>query len=66
MDDLIITLDDLRDWMSRILVAHRTSDANAGQVADALTRAEADGQKGHGLSRIPSYATQSKSGKVDG
>jgi (2R)-3-sulfolactate dehydrogenase (NADP+) len=66
MDDLIITLEDLRDWMMRILIAHSTSEANAAQVADALTRAEADGQQGHGLSRIPSYAAQSKSGKVDG
>ncbi|MEL0114384.1 MAG: Ldh family oxidoreductase, partial [Rickettsiales bacterium] len=31
-----------------------------------LALAEADGQKGHGASRIPSYAAQSKSGKVDG
>lgn len=28
--------------------------------------AEADGQKGHGLSRIPSYAGQALSGKIDG
>ena len=66
MNDRNLTLEELRDWMTRILVAHRTSEANAAQVADGLTRAEADGQKGHGLSRIPSYAAQSKSGKVDG
>jgi (2R)-3-sulfolactate dehydrogenase (NADP+) len=28
--------------------------------------AEADGQGGHGLSRVPSYALQSRAGKVDG
>src|SRR5690606_12273495 len=28
--------------------------------------ADADGQKGHGLSRLPSYAAQAASGKVDG
>jgi (2R)-3-sulfolactate dehydrogenase (NADP+) len=35
-------------------------------VARALVAAEADGQKGHGLSRLPSYAAQAASGKVDG
>jgi (2R)-3-sulfolactate dehydrogenase (NADP+) len=31
-----------------------------------LVAAEADGLKGHGLSRLPSYAAQAKVGKVDG
>ena len=31
----------------------------------ALVAAEADGQPGHGLSRLPSYAAQAASGKVD-
>jgi (2R)-3-sulfolactate dehydrogenase (NADP+) len=35
-------------------------------VSAALVAAEADGHKGHGASRIPSYAAQAKSGKVDG
>jgi (2R)-3-sulfolactate dehydrogenase (NADP+) len=35
-------------------------------VATALVAAESDGQQGHGASRIPSYAAQAKSGKVDG
>lgn len=66
MDDLHLSLDDLRDLAARILVAHGTDGAIAGQVAAALTLAEADGQRGHGASRIPSYAAQAKSGKVDG
>lgn len=32
----------------------------------ALVQAEVDGQKGHGLSRVASYAAQARSGKVDG
>ena len=32
----------------------------------ALVLAEADGIKGHGLSRVPIYAAQAKVGKVDG
>jgi (2R)-3-sulfolactate dehydrogenase (NADP+) len=39
---------------------------NARSVAAALVAAEADGLKGHGLSRIPTYLTLVKSGKVDG
>jgi (2R)-3-sulfolactate dehydrogenase (NADP+) len=50
----------------RALVATLTSPANAESVARALVQAEIDGQKGHGLSRVPSYAAQVRSGKVDG
>lgn len=42
------------------------AEHNAGITARALVRAEADGQKGHGLSRVPSYAAQVESGKVNG
>ena len=42
------------------------SEQNADIVARALVAAEADGLKGHGLSRVPSYAAQAKAGKVDG
>lgn len=48
------------------LTRHNTSDNNAEHVANALLAAEIDGQKGHGLSRLPSYCGQSASGKVDG
>ena len=48
------------------LVACNTSESNARSVSRALTQAEIDGQKGHGLSRVPSYGAQARSGKVDG
>ena len=48
------------------LVASRTSTVNAAPTARALVTAEADGQTGHGLSRVPSYAAQARAGKVDG
>ena len=35
-------------------------------MARALVAAEGDGHAGHGVSRIPSYAGQARSGKVDG
>jgi (2R)-3-sulfolactate dehydrogenase (NADP+) len=48
------------------LVTSRTSLANARATARALVAAEADGQGGHGLSRVPAYALQARAGKVDG
>lgn len=66
MADVRFTLSELRDLARDIFVAHATEAGVATQVADALVLAEADGQKGHGASRIPSYAAQALSGKVDG
>jgi (2R)-3-sulfolactate dehydrogenase (NADP+) len=57
---------DLEALVVRALVASRTAPQNARSVARALAQAEIDGQKGHGLSRVPSYAAQATAGKVDG
>ena len=57
---------ELESLIAAALVASRTSEANAQSVARALVQAEIDGQKGHGLARVPSYAAQAKAGKVDG
>ena len=43
-----------------------TAQGAAASVARALVAAEADGLKGHGLSRVPSYAAQVRAGKVVG
>ncbi|MFQ5754810.1 MAG: Ldh family oxidoreductase [Acidiferrobacterales bacterium] len=61
-----VTLDTLRELATRALVAANTSAQNARIVADALVAADADGLSSHGVSRIPFYADQSASGKVDG
>ena len=61
-----ITSADLETLITRALVASNTSATNAASVARALTQAEIDGQKGHGLARVPSYAGQARSGKVNG
>jgi (2R)-3-sulfolactate dehydrogenase (NADP+) len=66
MTAVTIELSALHALAKDILISHGTSDVNADQVAAALVAAEADGQGGHGASRIPSYAAQAKSGKVDG
>ncbi len=61
-----LTLAAAQDLVVRTLERCRTDESNAKAVARALVAAEADGQKGHGLSRLPSYAAQAKVGKVDG
>lgn len=61
-----ITVARLKEIMCAALEASNTSPETAAIVADALALAEIDGKKGHGLSRIPSYAAQARSGKVDG
>ena len=62
----LLSPDTLRAGIAAALEASSTSPANAQSVAAALTLAEIDGKKGHGLSRVPSYAGQAKSGKVQG
>lgn len=66
MSDKVITLEEAHRLVVQALTGHKTDPGNAALVADALVAAEADGQKGHGLSRLPSYCGQSASGKVDG
>ncbi|HET9148230.1 MAG TPA: Ldh family oxidoreductase, partial [Acetobacteraceae bacterium] len=50
----------------RVLAASGAREENARPVARALVLAEADGLSGHGLIRLPTYAAQLRSGKVDG
>src|SRR5215471_11743573 len=61
-----LTLAQAESLVARALVRCRTSEVNAAVVARALVAAETDGLKGHGLSRVPTYAAQAKIGKVDG
>ena len=66
MADARLRLEELHTLIVEVLLAHDTARDNADRVAGALVAAEADGQKGHGASRVPSYAAQARSGKVDG
>ncbi len=66
MSTVSILASDLEALIARALEASNTGAANAASVARALAQAEIDGQKGHGLSRVPSYAAQVRAGKVDG
>lgn len=61
-----LTLVQAEGLVVRTLTRCRTSIENARSVARALIAAEADGLKGHGLSRLPVYAAQAKVRKIDG
>jgi (2R)-3-sulfolactate dehydrogenase (NADP+) len=61
-----LTIAQAQDLVARTLARCRAGPDVARCVASALVAAEADGLKGHGLSRLPSYAAQAKAGKVDG
>lgn len=61
-----LMLAEAEELVVETLTRCRTDADNAKSVARALVAAEAEGQKGHGLSRVPSYAAQAKVGKVDG
>lgn len=52
--------------LTELFAAAGASAANAASVAWALVMAEADGLKGHGLSRVPTYLAMLKAAKIDG
>ena len=61
-----LAIDELRVLAVDALSASSIARDNARCVADALVAADADGIASHGVSRIPFYADQALSGKVDG
>ena len=63
---LTLTPADAEALATRALMACGTSLGNAQSTARALVAADVDGQSGHGLSRLRSYAAQVKAGKIDG
>jgi (2R)-3-sulfolactate dehydrogenase (NADP+) len=50
----------------QVLIAAGVSSANAASTASALVAADLNGIASHGLSRVPFYADQVASGKLDG
>jgi (2R)-3-sulfolactate dehydrogenase (NADP+) len=62
----VLSIAEAETLVVDTLTRCRTGADNAASVARALGAAEADGLKGHGLSRVPTYAAQAKVGKVDG
>lgn len=61
-----ISLADAEARLTERFASAGASPANAASVAWALVMAEADGLKGHGLSRVPTYLAMLKAGKIDG
>lgn len=60
-----IGLADATDLLLRAFRACGLSTDAARSVATALVAAEAEGQVGHGFSRLADYAAQARSGKVN-
>lgn len=63
-DTETLSLDDAEALIAAALEAIGVPDMNAASVARALVAAEAEGQVGHGFSRLADYAAQAQSGKV--
>ena len=61
-----VSIEAAEARLTDVFSAAGASPANAASVAWALVMAEADGLKGHGLSRVPTYLAMLKSGKIDG
>jgi len=61
-----ISLADARALMQRAFERAGVTEANAVSVANALVMAEAEGQVGHGFSRLSDYIAQVGTGKVNG
>lgn len=62
----VLTLSEAENLVVGALTRSKTDPENAKSVARALVAAESEGLKGHGLSRVASYAAQAKVGKVAG
>lgn len=62
----ILSIGEAIEWVAAIFQRNGCSAGNAQSVARALVAAEADGLKGHGLSRIFTYLQMVRSGKIDG
>lgn len=62
----VLSLDALGELARAVLVRAGTDPGAAATVAEALVAADADGIPSHGVARLPAYADQVRSGKVDG
>ena len=59
-----VSLNDARDLICRALTREGVATDVAMSVASALVAAEAEGQAGHGFSRLEDYCAQVRSGKI--
>jgi (2R)-3-sulfolactate dehydrogenase (NADP+) len=61
-----LTLPDAEALAHRALAAAGAAPAMAAVTARSLVAAEAEGQSGHGLSRVPQYCAFLRNGRADG
>lgn len=61
-----LSLAEAHGLVAAAMARNGANEINAASVARALVGAEADGLKGHGLSRVPTYAAQLRAKKIDG
>ncbi|MEX0730779.1 MAG: Ldh family oxidoreductase [Aquisalimonadaceae bacterium] len=66
MSNTVHRPEELISLATDVLLRANTSAENAAPVAEALVAADTDGLASHGLSRLPFYADQAASGKVNG
>jgi len=59
-DNTTLTLDEIRQWATRVLLVHGFSNDQASSIADTVTAAERDGCRSHGLFRIAFYVAALK------
>ena len=66
MNEITLTLDEVRTLATQVLTENGCNAANADAVAAVITAAERDGCHSHGLMRLAGYVASLKSGKVNG
>lgn len=64
-DKIRISIAEARDLLHAALAAAGVPDGTCRSVAAALVAAEAEGQVGHGFSRLGDYVAQVRSGKIN-
>ncbi len=64
-ENIIVSHDELRRFISDVLAAQGASESDAGAVADGLVWANLRGVDGHGVSRLPNYLNILKRGEID-
>lgn len=62
----VLTVAEIHDLVTRVLLANGCDAENAGAIADTVSSAERDGCLSHGLFRIPGYVQSLRCGAVDG
>lgn len=65
MEEVRLTLDEIRDLCLHALRACGLSEENAQAVAEHMTACERDACQAHGIHRLPGYCASLRSGRVN-